>query len=55
MDGLIKPLNSVVRKIIVSYNPKNHVEGFKLEDENGNTVLRTGIFRFERKTIELKT
>lgn len=53
-DGLIKPPNSIIRKVIVSYNPHNHVEGFRLEDEKGNIVLRTGLFRFVKKEITLK-
>lgn len=50
----LEPHTSNIGKVIVSYNPKNHVEGFKFYDTKGACLLTTGLFRNQMQEIILK-
>jgi hypothetical protein len=53
IEARINPPDSIVRMILVGYNPKNFVTGFKLFDKNKVCLLEIGSFKFETKKVYL--
>lgn len=44
----------MIRKIVVSFDQRNCVEGMKFYDEENNVVLKSGYFRYQTREIMLE-